>query len=197
MPDNHLSIAVTEKLSELLEVHYPVARQSMIYAEVVTGEFNYIGVAELRDVLDHIKRAVNASDEENALNDIADAHEHVRRCAVESVQRAATKTFFDALRVIRYPHWMYRLLLLDVPDKKYARKLRMIAMDKIASGRSHKSDKSQWITSLDDFKTSIDASLEIVDMFPSKNQVRIQVFIIICGLIAIFSFLRDIFGNSQ
>lgn len=187
MSDDRLSAAVTKKLSELLEGAYPVARNSLIYAEVVTGEFNYLGVAELRDVLDHIKRAVSTSDEEEALKDIEAANEHIRRCAVESVQRAATKTFFDALKVVRYPHWIYKVLLLDLPDKERIRDLRMTAMEKIASGRSHKSDKSQWITSLKDFETAIDSCFEIIDMCPSKNQIRFQAFSIVCGIITIVS----------
>ena len=166
MSDNHLSPPITKELSELLEVYYPIARHSMIYSEVVMGEFNYLGVAELRDVLDHIKRAVNTSNEEEALKDIEAAHEHVRRCAVESMQRAATKTFFDAMQVIRYPHWTYKILLLDVPDKKRGRELRMKAMKYIASGRSHKSDKSQWIASIKEFETSINLTFRTYLLIP-------------------------------
>lgn len=63
----------------------------------------------------------------------------------------------------------------------------MMAMEKIASGRLHKSDKSQWITSLKDFETAIDSCFEIIDICPSKNQIRFQAFSIICGIITIVS----------
>ncbi len=117
MSNKSLSPKILSKLNELLEDVYPIARDSVIYAEVVTGEFNYVGMAELRDVLDHIKRALNTADEEEALKDLEAAYEHLRRGAVESIQRAATKTFFDALQVIRYPNWLYKILFLEYQIK--------------------------------------------------------------------------------
>jgi hypothetical protein len=44
-------------------------------------------MAELRDVLDHIKRALNADNEEEALKDLEAASEHIRRGAVENRER--------------------------------------------------------------------------------------------------------------
>ena len=60
--------------------------------------------------MDHIQRALDTDNEEDALKDLEAAYEHIRRGAVESLQRAATKTFFDALQVIRYPNLMYKIL---------------------------------------------------------------------------------------
>ena len=182
-----ISPKMESKLKWMLDDAYPVARQSVIYAEVVTGELNYSGIGELRDVLDHIQRALDMDNEEEALKDLEAAYEHIRRGAVESIQRAATKTYFDALKVIRYPNWLYKILLLEVPDKGRIRDLRMLAMEKIANGRSHKSDKGKWKESIKDFKDAVDASFKIIDMNPTKNQVRFQIFVIICGLVTIFS----------
>lgn len=183
-----ISDKVLPKIMQILNEKYPIARTSVIYAEVVTGELNYVGIAELRDVLDHLQRALNNSDsEEEALMDLDAAYEHIRRGAVESVQRAATKTFCDALKVIIYPNWMYKVLLLEVPDKGKVRELRMDAMEKIARGRSHKSDKGKWTESIKDFKDAIDSSFKIIDMNPTKVQVRFQVFVVFCGLVTLFS----------
>lgn len=180
-----ISPEVEAKLAWILDEAYPIARHSVIFAEVITGELNYSGIGELRDVLDHIHRALNENDVD-ALKDLEAAYEHIRRGAVESIQRAATKTYFDALKVIRYPNWLYKVLLLEVPDKGRVRDLRMRAMEKIANGRSHKSDKGKWEESIKDFKDAIDASFKIIDMNPTKNQVRFQIFVIICGLVTIF-----------
>jgi len=60
-------------------------------------------------------------------------------------------------------------------------------MEKMANGRSHKSDKGKWKETIKDFKDAVDASFKIIDMNPTKNQVRFQIFIIICGLVTIFS----------
>jgi tetratricopeptide (TPR) repeat protein len=184
-----ISPNIESKLKWLLYDAYPIARHSVIYAEVVTGELNYSGISELRDVLDHIQRALDMDNEEDALKDLESAYEHIRRGAVESVQSAATKTYFDALKVIRYPNWLYKVLLLEVPDKGQVRGLRMNAMEKIARGRSHKSDKGKWLDSIKDFKEAIDDSFKIIDMNPTKAQVRFQLFVIICGLVTISSLI--------
>lgn len=180
---------VLSQLMWILDEVYPIARNSVIDAEVVTGELNYVGIAELRDVLDHIQRALNSTNDDDALVDLDAAFEHIRRGAVESAQRAATKTFSDALKVIRYPNWLYKVLLLEVPDKGHVRGLRMKAMEKIARGRSHKSDKGKWLDSIKDFKEAIDYSFKIIDMNPTKVQVRFQLFVIICGLVTISSLI--------
>ncbi len=62
-------------------------------------------------------------------------------------------------------------------------------MKKIASGRSHKSDKGKWTESIKDFKDAIDSSFEIIDMCPSKAQVRFQLFTIICGVVTVTSLI--------
>ncbi|MBC8521413.1 MAG: hypothetical protein H8D26_05420 [Methanomicrobia archaeon] len=67
-------------------------------------------------------------------------------------------------------------------------------MEKIASGRSHKSDKGKWKESIKDFKDAIDYSFKIIDMNPTKAQVRLQIFAIICGLVTIFSFVGFLFS---
>ena len=82
-----ISPKMESKLKWMLDDAYPVARQSVIYAEVVTGELNYSGIGELRDVLDHIQRALDMDNEEDALKDLEAAYEHIRRGAVESIQR--------------------------------------------------------------------------------------------------------------
>jgi len=42
MSNKPLSPKILSKLNELLEDVYPIARDSVIYAEVVTEEFNYV-----------------------------------------------------------------------------------------------------------------------------------------------------------
>lgn len=187
MSNTSLSPKVLSALTELLDEVYPLARDAVIYAEIMTGEFNYVGIAELRDVLEHIRRALNTADEEEALRDLEAAHEHLRRGGVESVQRAATKTYSDALQIIKYPNWVYKVLFLEVADEGRVRELRMIARKKIECGRSRKSNKSEWTDALKDFKDAIESSYEIIDKCPNKTKFRSQLFFIICGCITIIS----------
>lgn len=192
-----ISPTIESKLRWILDDVYPLARHSVLYSEVVMGELNYTGIAELRDALDHIQRALNMDNEEEALTDLEAAYEHIRRGAVESLQRAATKAFFDASQVIKYPNWVYKILFLEVPDKGQVRDLRMKAMEKIADGRSHKSDKGKWTNSIEDFKDAIAASNEIIDKLPTKVKFRFQLLTVVAVIITItsplLSFLYIIF----
>lgn len=146
---------------------YHLSRDAIIYSEVVTGELNYKGMGELRDVLEHLQRAINTNNEEEALNDLTEAYEHIRRAAVESVQRAASKEYFETLETIRIPSLAFRVAFLEVPEKGKVRELRMDAMKKIAKGRSNKADKDKWENSIEDFrkakmyKQALDLSQEL------------------------------------
>jgi len=108
---------VLARIREILGEAYHFSRDATIYSEVVTGEINYKGMGELRDVLEHLQRSINTDDEEDALNDLTEAYEHLRRAAVESVQRAASKEYFEALKSIKIPSLALKVAFLEVPDK--------------------------------------------------------------------------------
>lgn len=188
-PDKPLSPAVLSTLREIMGHPYHLSRDAVIYSEVVTGELNYKGMGELRDVLEHLQRALNANNEDEALNDLTEAYEHMRRAAVESIQRAATREYFETLNTIKMPSLAFRAAFLEVPDKDKVRKLRMDAMEKIAKGRSNKADKDKWESSIEDFKSAIENCFELKDMFPSNVEVKFRILNISFGLITIVSLI--------
>lgn len=192
-PDEPLSPAVLTNLREIMGHAYHISRDATIYSEVVTGELNYKGMGELRDVLEHLQRAINTTNEEEALNDLTEAYEHMRRGAVESVQRAATKEYFETLEAIRIPSLAFRVAFLEVPDKGKVRNLRMDAMEKIAKGRSNKADKDKWESSIEDFKSAIENCFELKDMFPSNIEVKYRMLTIMFGLISVISLIYAYF----
>lgn len=151
-------------------------------------------MGELRDVVEHIQRAVNTDNENDALNDLTEAYEHLRRAGVESVQRAASKVYFDALESINTPSFALRIAFLEVPDKGKVRKLRMDAMKKIAEGRSNKADKDKWIQSIESFMTAIDYCFELKDMFPSGTEVKYRLLNISFGIITVISLVIAIYA---
>ncbi|MCX6699117.1 MAG: hypothetical protein NTV68_04185 [Methanomicrobiales archaeon] len=185
-------------IQELLADVYPLARQSLIYAETVTGEMEYKGAGEFRDVLEHIKRAiVDAESDDEARDDITEVYEHLRRAAVESVQRAASKSYAEMLKTIRFPSVIHRLTLVSPPDKKIVNPLRSIAIQGIEEGRYLKSDKERWPESIEKFKKSIDACNQVLELYPSRTDSIIRLITIYCALIGVIgtiltvvSFLR-------
>ena len=187
--DRPLSPIVLSTLREIMGHPYQLSRDSIVYSEVVTGELNYKGMGELRDVLEHLQRAINTNEEEEALNDLTEAYEHMRRAAVESVQRAATKEYFETLQVMRMPSLAFRAAFLEVPDKGKVRELRMNAMRKIAKGRSNKADKDKWQSSIEDFKIAIENCSELKNIFPSSIEVKYRIMNLSFGLITVISLI--------
>jgi hypothetical protein len=181
-----------DKIRELLEVVYPISRDATIYAEVVTGEMNYKGMGELRDVLEHLHRALSVDDEECALDNITEAYEHLRRAGVESVQRAATKLYWDCLECMKTPSILYKLAFLDVPDIGKVRELRMNAMRKIADGRKHKSSRDTWAEAIEDYSEAIEYCFELRDMFPSTKDAKYRVFGLVGIIIGILSLALNV-----
>jgi hypothetical protein len=149
-------------------------------------------MSELRDVVDHIKNACSTDDGEQAKNELVEAYEHLRRAAVESLQRASTKVYFETLNTIRTPLFLHRLVGVEVPDKGEVRTLRIRARTNIEEGRNLKSDKSRWTDSLQLFKNAIDDCLRIQDMYPSSGEVWYRFFMIIFGIVTILSFIYGI-----
>ncbi|TFH46969.1 MAG: hypothetical protein E4G94_01225 [ANME-2 cluster archaeon] len=188
-PSEPLSPIVLSTLREIMGHPYHLSRDAIIYSEVVTGELNYKGMGEMRDVLEHLQRTINTNNEDEALDDLTEAFEHMRRAAVESVQRAATKEYFETLQAIRIPSLAFRVAFLDVPEKGKVRELRMNAMKKIANGRSNKADKNKWENSIEDFKSAIENCFELKDMFPSNVEVKYRILNILFGTVTIIALI--------
>jgi hypothetical protein len=192
--EDSLSPEVFGKLKEIFEEPYLLSRNTAIYSEVVTGELIYRGMGELRDVLEHIRRVLNSNDDDEAMNNIIEAYEHLRRGAVESIQQAANKIYLDTINVIKTPPFFAKLLFLEVPDKSKVRKLRMETMKQIAEGRLQKSDKDKWMDSINNFKTAIELCFELQDIYPTKNEIKYRIFNISCGIVTIISLLIAIYA---
>lgn len=160
---------------------------------MVTQETQWVGLTELRDVVEHIKRALTISDEKVALKELDLAFEHIRRSGVESIQKASTKIFLDVLEIIKKPSLIYKLAFIEVPDKQEVRELKHKIMEKIICGRSHKSNPELWMHSIKEFKDAIELSFELIDKFPTKAETRFRIFTVVCGIITILSLLITLY----
>lgn len=173
---------------------YPLSRDTILYAEVVTGELQYRGLSELRDTVEHISRALITRNEDYGLKELDHAFEHIRRGGVESVQAAAIKIFFETLRAIRIPSFALKITGLEVPDKEEVRQLRMGAMQDIISGRSAKSTGQTWIDAIQHFRNCINKCHQLQDMFPAKAKVRYYILMLIFGIITTLSLILYVFN---
>jgi hypothetical protein len=186
MGDSFYSIKL-KKIEWLLGEIYPLSRDAIIYYEVLTGEMNYFGMSQLRDSIEHIKRAFFSNTKNEFETDMESAFEHLRRGAVESLQRAANRKLKKAIDLLEIPPFALKLAFVEIPENEKLRELKRRAFTKLNEGRCKKSDKGLWIDAMQCFYDVIEASFDIIDMYPSKAEIRIRIVQVLSFIITVVS----------
>ena len=79
---------------------YGYASSVITYCETQSLTYTYVGMAELRDALTHIHRALFATDKDKISIEMVSVREHIRRAAVESMQEYVETKYFQIRRRI-------------------------------------------------------------------------------------------------
>ncbi len=178
---------VLEDLKDVLGEKYDYAISVVTYAEVKSLEFNYTGMAEFRDALTHVKRALYTNDERNALEELNSASEHIRRAAVESMQEYVETRYVNLRRRMYLPsmYWFRR-------NDKRIKELESELKKNIIDGRSAKPSK-KWRESIGYFTNAerildqLEREIPTIDerIYLAKSFVYIMAGLVIGYLIAI------------
>ena len=170
-----LSPKVYRKLLEVLGEDYQYATQVVTYSEVQGGGFDYVGMAEFRDALTHVKRAIYATDESVAFDELNSISEHIRRAAVESMQEYVEDKYVS----------IKRRLYLNVKNKKHVSELEQNIKHNIFSGREAKPSK-KWREAIGYFKQAETLLNQLDDELPLINarayQVKLGIYILIAAI---------------
>ena len=170
-----LSPKVYKELLEVLGDDYQYAIQVVTYTEVQGLVFDYVGMAEFRDALTHVKRAIAANEEYGAFNELNSASEHIRRAAVESMQ-AYVECKYASTR---------RRMYLNVRNKKHISELERKIRENIFHGREAKPFK-QWKESIGYFKEAETLLNQLDEEIPLINvrvgQFKLLVYLLIAGI---------------
>ena len=173
--DETLSPKIYKKLLEVLGDNYQYATQVVTYSEVQGSEFEYMGMAEFRDALTHVKRAISAADESKAFDELNSASEHIRRAAVESMQ-AYVESKYASIK---------RRLLLNMVNKRHISELEGEIKENIIKGRSAKPVKD-WKEAIGYFKKAEKILDQLEDEVPEidirVNQLKFLTYLIIAGI---------------
>lgn len=178
---------VLENLKDVLGEKYDYAISVVTYTEVKSLEFNYTGMAEFRDALTHVKRAVYTNDERNALEELSSASEHIRRAAVESMQEYVETRYVNLRRRMYLPsmYWFRR-------NSKRIKELESELKKNIIDGRSVKPSK-KWRESIGYFTNAerildkLEREIPTIDerIYLAKSFIYIVTGLVIGYLIAI------------
>lgn len=180
--DTHrtLSPQILENLKDVLGEKYDYASSVVTYTEVQSLEFNYTGMAEFRDALTHVKRAVYADDDQIALNELNSASEHIRRAAVESMQEYVETRYVNLRRRMYLPsmYWFKR-------NTKKIKEMECELKKDLINGRTAKPSK-KWLEAIKYFKDAesildqLEAEISPID--ERINYLKIFVYTLIIFL---------------
>lgn len=153
-----LSPVVYEQLKEVLGEKYDYASTVVTYAEVQSLEFNYTGMAEFRDALTHVKRAIYLDDIAEAQDELNSASEHIRRAAVESMQEYIESRYIYFRRGLYFPNkYWFKFNHNEISDLEQKLKSYLFL------GREAKPSK-KWLEAIGYFKKSE----EVLDQLEKK-----------------------------
>lgn len=182
---------IIRELEEILDRPLNVSQEAFVFAEIVTGDMVYVGMAEFRDAVFHISRALQTDSEDEALSNLDAAFEHIRRAGVESVEWAAARRYKEVKRIIQTPFFLSKLILGKRKEKilLIERQVRKLLID----GRKKKSEKGRWVEAIRDYKLAIEKTDKLYELCPTKFDYWTRVFFLIAALATLFTFAVDLF----
>lgn len=169
--EDTLSPKVYHKLLEVLGEDYQYATQVVTYSEVQGCGYDYVGMAEFRDALTHVKRAIDTDDENVAFEELNSVSEHIRRAAVESMQEYVEDKYAS----------IKRRLYLNVKNRKRIFELEQNIKKNIYHGREAKPSK-KWREAIGYFKEA-EILLHQLDKEAPLIDVRVERFKLIVYLL--------------
>ena len=170
-----LSSKVCQKLVEVLGDDYQYATQVVTYSEVQGGGYDYVGMAEFRDALTHVKRAINATEESVAFDELNSISEHIRRAAVESMQEYVENKYVS----------IKRRLYINYKNNENISELEKNIKLNIYRGREAKPSK-QWKEAIGYFKQAeslldqLDGELPLINA--RTNQIKHGIYLLIAAI---------------
>lgn len=166
-----ISSTVESYLKEVLGDTYDYAISVVAYSESKSLDYNYIGMAEFRDALTHVKRAIIVEDDETALLELNSASEHIRRAAVESIQDYVESKFKKVRDRAYTPLPIYYLILHKNPDMKLIKEKEDVIKNCIYKGREAKPGK-RWIEAVAYFQEAEKELEDLEKMLPTVRQAK-------------------------
>jgi hypothetical protein len=175
---------VLSKLRSVLsEDIFDYATTAYIYSETKSLTYNYIGMSEFRDALTHVKRAVNADNEQKVASEMDSAFEHIRRAAVESMQFYVEMKYLDLRTRLKSPY-LYLFKSTYTMDRNMIRRADEEIKELLVCARDSK-PKTEWQESIGYFYKS-DEKMDILnEIIPSKAEINSRLNISIIFVLTI------------
>lgn len=193
MPNSYDTL---QKLKDLLaDETYGYATAVVTYCETKSLTLNYIGMAEFRDALTHVQRAIYATEESIAQDEINSAYEHIRRAAVESMQEYVELRYANIRKRLLIPNYKYYFARYQKPDYKKIKEFEDNIKNNIISARNSKPHK-EWQEAIGYFieaEKEIDKLDELLPPYKDLQERYSNSILIILGIIFTLFVVLSIF----
>jgi len=184
-------LVLTKLKSILSEENFDYATTVITYCETKSLVYNYIGMAEFRDALTHVKRGVNADDEQKIFSEFDSAFEHIRRAAVESMQFYVETKYLDLKRRLKSP-FLFLFKAFYTTDWKDIKKTENDIKEFIICARDAK-PKTEWQEAIGYFYKADEKIDSLNYIFPTggeisrrSSKVLLLILMILLGGLIIF-----------
>jgi len=121
---------------------YRLARDAIIHFEATEGIRALSNITELRDALDHLYFAAQATDPTEVATHVHDAADHLRRAAVEPAEKMVANRLYQIERAAS-KYELKRLLYGTMPEKHTIVDGRREIAELLVKGRELKGDINQ------------------------------------------------------
>ncbi len=142
---------------------YRLARDAIIHFETTEGIRALSNITELRDALDHLYFAAQATDPAEVTQHVHDAADHLRRAAVEPAEKMVANRLYQIERSAS-KYELKRLLYGTMPEKHEIIAGQREIADLLVKGRELKGDINQLANALQCF---YDAHLKALNLHKS------------------------------
>jgi len=163
---------ILSQLKELLsDDTYGYATAVVTYCETKSLNYNYIGMAEFRDALTHVQRAISEDNESKVLSEINSASEHIRRAAVESMQEYVELKYAELRKRILIPEYKYLIAQYKKPSKSDLIASETAIKNNIILGREAKPRK-EWQEAIGYFRKAEIELEKLEAILPTIKEVQ-------------------------
>lgn len=171
MTNPNQSDFVLSQLKDLLsDDTYGYATAVVTYCETKSLSYNYIGMAEFRDALTHIQRAIGEEDQVKILSEINSASEHIRRAAVESMQEYVELKYAEIRKRITIPDYKIFISRYKIPSRQELAKSEELIKNNLILGREAKPRK-EWQEAIGYFRRAESELEKLETALPTVKEV--------------------------
>jgi hypothetical protein len=180
--DNIISPEKEEIIESILEVlgePYQYARDMHIHNEIATFKRDWVGMYNLRDAFDHLRKLLiylfEDDDNNKANRELAEMEAHLYRAILEGAQNV-TEVYLGRIDKKLKPRILYRLSFVDVPSETEITTAISSVKEKIEHGRNYK--PKNWKEAAKSFKEAEDILKSLEQKLPSPNEIRYRLIVV-------------------